>query len=102
MAITSTQLGATNTTIYTSSGETAVTALFLCNTHSADVTVSIHVVESGGTAADNRLILKDYNIPAGDTLTFEWEKLILGNGDFISGLASSASKITVTSSYVEV
>lgn len=102
MAITSTQLGTTNTTIYTSSGETAVTALFLCNTHSADVTVSVHVVESSGTVADNRLILKDYNIPAGDTLTFEWEKLILGNGDFISGLASSGNKITVTASYVEV
>ena len=63
MAISSTQLGTTNTTIYTSSGETAVTALFLCNTHSANLTVSIHVVESGGTVADNRLILKDYNIP---------------------------------------
>jgi hypothetical protein len=102
MAISSTQLGTTNTTIYTSSGETAVTALFLCNTHSADVTVSIHVIESGGTAADNRLILKDYNIPAGDTLTFEWEKLILANGDFINGTASSATKITVTTSYVQV
>lgn len=102
MAITSTQLGTSDTTIYTSSGETAVTALFLCNTHSADITVSLHVVESGGAIADNRLILKDYNIPAGDTLTFEWEKLILGNGDFISGLASTGSKITVTASHVEV
>lgn len=101
MAISNTQLSTTNTTVYTSTGETLVACLFLCNTHTSDVNVSVHVVPSGQSVSDTRMILKQYTIPAGDTLTFEWEKLILDNGDFISGVADVANKVSVTVSHVE-
>jgi hypothetical protein len=100
--ITSAQLYNTDTTLYTSTNTTAITALLLCNTHTSDITVSVHVVESGGSVADNRCILKDYVIPAKDTFTLDMEKIILDNGDFVSGIASSSSKITATVSSVEV
>lgn len=101
MAILNTQLNTSDTTVYTSSGETLVACLFLCNTHTADVTVSVHVVPNGQSVSDTQLILKDYNIPAGDTLTFEWEKLILDNGDYISATADVANKVSVTVSHVD-
>lgn len=100
--ITSQQLGTSDTNLYTSVNTTAVTALLLCNTHTSDITVSVHVVESGGSVADNRCVLKDYVIPAKDTFTLDMEKLILDNGDFVSGVASVAAKVTSTVSSVEV
>jgi len=43
---------------------TRITEIWLCNTDTATRTVTVYVVESGGSAADNRAILKDATIAA--------------------------------------
>lgn len=102
MAISSVQLGATETTICLAGvGETrAVLSISFCNTDSSDRTITIYAIASGGSAGDATTIIKTLNVPALDT--FVWtanEKFILGAGDKISGLASDASKVTATTTY---
>ena len=46
------------TTVYTSSGESAVTTIFFCNTDSSAIDVTVWIVPSGDTLGDELMILK--------------------------------------------
>jgi hypothetical protein len=103
------QLPTTTGTLYTSpagKAGTQVTSLKLVNTASAPVTATVYVVESGGSAADNRALCKDFSVPA-DGLPYELlegaeAQFYLNAGDTIRGVAGSASSITVHLSGVEL
>lgn len=102
MAIAQNQLGTGATTVYTSTNNSAMTAIYFMNNHSSAVTVQIYIVPSGDSAAADTQIVKDLSIDAGDTYVFDTEKIILANGDTLQAAASTGSVVTVTVSYIGV
>lgn len=111
MAISNSSIAATPTptTIYTSSGQTAITTLIFCNTSlynsgspTANTTeLTLHVVPNGGARGTGNMIVNALPIPAGETYTFDTEKLILASGDSVIAIASAAN-LTATISYMSV
>ena len=85
------------TTVYTSSGNNAVTCIAVCNTGTISLTdetsesvdINIYIVSpSGGgdnvnTTGSNSLIVKQLTVPAGETIFFNDEKFVLANNDSI-------------------
>lgn len=88
MAISNTAIAATNTTIYTSSGNNAITTIIVCNTGITDVNLTLYAVPSGGTASTTTMIVNALVVPAGDTVSFDQEKMVLANGDSLIALGS--------------
>ena len=102
MALFQTQLGTSATTVFDPTADSAVTTLFLCNTHSSAVTVTLYLINGSGTPADANAIWKDISIASKDTFVMNNERIILAAADFIKGLASVASKVTVTGTYTTI
>lgn len=90
--------------------ENAVTTIALCNTitptatdETADsVTVSIYVVRSGLSHGPGNRIVSELVVPAGETVFFSEERMVLASGDQIWVGTSSASKLAVTVSVLAV
>ena len=104
MAISTVNVNTSNTTVYTSTNDTAVTFLSLCNHTGANVTVGVNLVPSGDGVSDSNIFLDALTINANDTyvLYSGGEKILLNNGDFINVIASTASSITAITSFVEI
>lgn len=109
------QLAATNATLYTapvptntpmgsSFGTALLKSIILTNTDTVGRTATIYLVESGGTAADNRAIYKDVALAAKTTtvLTFPDDCCTLDNGETVQGLADAAAKVTYRINVVEL
>jgi hypothetical protein len=111
------------TTIYTSSGDTAITTIALCNTGAPDladetvnsIDVNVYLVAPNGTHIDNRtinvgsLIVSKLTVPAGETVFLSEERIVLSNTDYVavgyspsSGAATVGSLLTVTVSTLPV
>lgn len=85
------------TTVFTSSGSNAVTTIILCNTGTPDLTnennfsinVNVYLVSPGQPGADNSttgngsLIVSKLRVPAGESVIFSDERIILESGDLI-------------------
>ena len=101
MPIATGNVTSTATAVYTSSGNTAVTFLSICNYSAANVTANVFVVPSAGTAGNLNTVLSSILIEANDTyqLYAGNEKLVLGNGDTIQANASANSAVTTVTSY---
>jgi hypothetical protein len=86
-------------TVYTSSGNTAITFLSICNFNSATCTANVYVVPSGGTAGNTNIVLATLELTGLETyqLYAGGEKLLLNNGDFVSVQANANTVTTVTS-----
>ena len=90
--------------------ENAVTTIALCNTitptstdETADaVTVSIYVVRSGLSYGPGNRIVSELVVPAGETVFFSEERMVLASGDAIWVGTSSAAKLAVTVSALAV
>jgi hypothetical protein len=105
MAIASILITNTPSAIFTvpSGQEVALTTMFFCNYSASDVTLSsLNLVTSGGSASDTNRVVKDLIIPAGETLTFDTEKIVLSSGDFVSAVASDNTRLTVTICLLQV
>jgi hypothetical protein len=110
MAILNTSVASSNTTIYTSSGNNAITTIIFCNISPfvpATPTLNqsllyVYAVPSGGTAGDGNMIVNGLPVPAGETVSFDQEKMVLANGDFIVAKTDSLSNITATVSTLAV
>lgn len=102
MALSQATLTGSASTIYTSTGNTAVTTIYLCNYSGTDRTATIYLVQSGGSAGNTNIVYQAIPIAAGDTYIIDTERLVLANGDTIQALASATSSITMTVSYVGV
>lgn len=78
--------------IYTSSGDNAITTIIACNNSGSDITLTLYAVPNGKNAYNNPecTIVSALTIPAGDTVSFDQEKFVLGNNDVICGTASIA------------
>ena len=102
MAITNANVAATDTTIYTSSGNTVISTLHLCNQSGGTVTCSLNLVGSGGSVGANNLVYKNISISASDTYVIETERFILGNGDFFSAISNVANAVIATTTYTGI
>lgn len=102
MAILNTTVQATPTTVLTASGNTVATVLYLCNGGGSNVTFSVYVVPSGGSANGTNIIYSDVPLATKDTYVIDTEKLILGNGDTVRVTASSAGSVICTVSYIGI
>lgn len=89
---------------------TAVTTIVLCNTGTVDITdesvdrtaVDIYLVRVGVSPSAANQIVSNLTIPAGETVFFSDEKIILDAGDEIHVKADDANLITVTVSSLPV
>ena len=97
------------TTVYTSSGNTAITFLSICNYSASNVAANVHVVPNGGTATVDNIVLVGLELTAsgnatGDTYQFYAgsEKLLLSNGDFVVVQSTANNAITTCTSYITV
>lgn len=90
--------------------ENAVTTIALCNTAAPDpadetvnsVTVNIHVVRNGLTYAAGNLVVSNLVIPAGETVFFSEERMVLASGDQIWIGTSAAARLAATISVLAV
>lgn len=104
MAIQTTNIGAGPVTVYTSSGDSALTFMSFCNHSASPVTLDIHVVPNGDVPTVDNLLAQALDIDPGDTYIFYkgGEKLLLGNNDYVSVTASAANAVACISSYIGV
>jgi hypothetical protein len=90
----------------------AITAIILCNvlapnltnesTNAATVNIYLVSPSKGGTIGTGTLIVNNLTIPAGETVFFSDERIILDAGDQIQIGSNSASAITATISSLPV
>lgn len=98
------------TSIYTSSGTNAVTTIVICNTGTVDpadesadlANINIYLVPYGDTAVVGNAVVWNLPVPAGETVFFSEERIVLDNGDTIQVGADAANLITVTVSSLPV
>lgn len=97
MAIQSSPITTTGTTIFTCPGtlvtdeqEYAVTCIMFCNNSpSSQATLTLHIVNPSPTAVDNtNMVINQLVIPAGETFSFDTEKVVLNTGDRIYAISS--------------
>ncbi len=88
----------------------AVTTIALCNTAAASiadettnaVTVNIYIVRSGKSYGAGNLVVSSLIVPAGETVFFSEERMVLESGDEIWVGTSAASRLSVTVSTLAV
>ena len=112
MAITSTAIGSTDTDILTVPGgkSYAVLTIMICNTEApnpvhqehGETNFDMHFVPSGGAKSDTNMEIKNLILPAGETFTFDSEKVVLEAGDKIVVLGESPTNLSATVSFLEV
>jgi hypothetical protein len=103
MAISTKLITASAAAIYTSSGANAITTIIVCNPTIAPIDLTMYAVPNtkspATTGTDANVIVYQLAIPAGDTISFDQEKMVLGNGDSIQalgdGLVSTVSTLPV-------
>lgn len=111
MAINSTRLttsGVTN--LYTSAGVNAITLIVVCNTGTPDLgnesvnstLLQLNLVKSGELPSDTNVIVKNLVIPAGETVFFSEERIVLETGDSVKAVSSEPNLLSITVSTIGV
>jgi hypothetical protein len=88
----------------------AITTMILCNTGTPNLTdetintvsVNVYLVKSGSSYGSNNLIVSNLIVPAGETVFFSDEKIILDGGDEVWVGTSVGSLLSVTVSTLPV
>jgi hypothetical protein len=88
----------------------AITTIALCNTGAPtltdetinSVTVNIYLVKSGASATAANLIVSRLIVPAGETVFFSEERLVLDSGDQVWVGTSASGLLAVTVSTLPV
>lgn len=95
---------ATQVTQYTATNCRAVIDKFTAtNTSASNATISVNLVQTGGTAGTDNLIVDAREIAPGETYTMpELVGQVLDNGAFILTIAGTASAITIRASGREI
>ena len=102
--IASKQAENAQTTQYTATNAKAIIDKFTAtNTSAANVTLSVNLVTSGGSAGVTNLIVDARAIAPDETYTFpELVGQVLESGGFISTIASAATSLTIRASGREI
>lgn len=90
--------------------ENAVTTIALCNTAAPNttdetinsVTVNIYLVRNGLSYGSGNLIVSNLVVPAGETVFFSEERVVLASGDSIWVGTSASARLAVTVSTLAV
>ena len=92
------------TTQYTATNAKAIIDKFTAtNTSAGNVTLSVNLVTSGGSAGVTNLIVDARTIAPDETYTFpELVGQVLESGGFISTIASAATSLTIRASGREI
>lgn len=107
MAIYNTPILTSNTTLASGSTvERAVTTIIVCNTGVTDLDLTIYALGVDGTGTPSTegtgsMIVNALTIPAGDTISFDQEKVVLGATDTLRAIASGTG-LTATVSILVV
>lgn len=101
MALYNTAILATDTTLASGSGERAITTVIVCNTTGGDLPLTLYAVANGGAAGAGTMIVNALNVPAGDTVSFDQEKMVLSTGDSLVA-SSTGTGLTATVSTLAV
>jgi len=88
----------------------AITTMILCNTQTPDLTdesvgtevCKVFLVPKGSSSSATNTIVSNLTIPAGETVFFSDEKIILGPGDTIRVGTTTGSRISATVSFLQV
>lgn len=88
----------------------AITTIMLCNTGTPDpsdesvdlANVNIYLVKNTQSATVNNIVVNRLPVPAGETVFFSEERIILDSGDSVWVGADAANLITVTVSSLPV
>jgi len=105
MAIYNTPIGTSNTTVASGSGNRAITTVIVCNTATYDpinptsgqTYLYLYAVPSGVTPVTaTQLIVNGLPIPAGETVTFDQEKIVLATGDELVAKSDSPANLVAT------
>ncbi len=102
MALAQAVLTTSSAAVYTSTGNSATTVIFFCNTSSSAVTVDVYAVPNAGAAGVATQLISEISINAKDTYILNLEKIVLANGDMIHAKASAGTAVTATVSYVGI
>lgn len=111
MAIDSTLITTLGQDIFTAPGtpstderEYAVTCMMFCNYSADDEILNVWMLApSPAAVGDVYKVIKDLTIPAGETFTFDTEKVVLSTGERIHARTSNANdRLTVTVSSMRV
>ena len=111
MAIENDQLTTTQKDIITvpATKSYALTTVLVCNTDSsATAQFDMHLIKSGEALSNAvTMVVNNLTLPAGETFTFDSEKIVLGSGDKIAFVASpdagsGNTDLSATVSYLEV
>ena len=98
------QPAATDTALYTvpASTKTTITSIIATNTNSATKYFTIHLVQNGGSIANNTALMYQQKLNGtGDVggaglFAFEVPIILLTTGDKLSGIQETATAITIT------
>jgi hypothetical protein len=96
MAINNTALTTVASSIYTSSGNTAVVTIHLCNYSAGNLVANVYAIPNGGTPGATNIIYSNVTITAYNTLVIDTEKFFLSNGESIRANVSANSSVTAT------
>jgi len=94
----------------------AITNIMVCNTYdpgagdaaSHDAIFDLHLIPSGQALSNTRTtVVRQLTLPAGETFTFDSERIVLDAGDKVSfvaepNLGSGNTDLAATVSYLEV
>jgi hypothetical protein len=86
----------------------AITTILVCNYASTGTAnFTMHLVKNGQARGNDNMIVNQLVLPAGETFTFDSEKIILEAGDFVSFTSNpdngtGNSDLAATISYLEV
>lgn len=88
----------------------AITTILVCNTvtpnpiHDEDglAVFDLHLVPSGQAIGDQNMVVRSLVLPAGETFTFDSEKIVLEEGDYVNIVGESPVVLSATISYLEV
>lgn len=112
MAIVNVAIANTDTTLVTVPANTryAITTIMVCNVwtpNPADpaegqTSFDMHFVKSGDPRSNTNMVIKSLVLPAGETFTFDSEKVILETGDKVVLVGITPANLSATLSYLEV
>lgn len=102
MAIQNSNVTTVASSIITSSGNTAIVTIHLCNYTANAATVSLYLVPSGKQANTSTIMYSNLSVASDNTYVIDKEKFILGNGDAVYAMASANTSVTASVSSIGI
>lgn len=102
-----------NTTIYSADGDKMLATMIFCNIIPADpynednnmAYLDLHLVKAGDPLSSTNMIVNALPVPAGETVFFDTERIVLEAGDAVMASLSSggvSEQIACTISVVDI